>query len=268
MPTVASVFGGNLCDTLWVTPLARYVSDLTVWMRGDDVKARAVAPILDGVCSVLLEPNPPETRKAPIHAHVTQQILSAYGFNGKPSVPRVVLTFDEIQWAIEYLRPYGQKRVALVAHCSGSGDPTNYRAHYVQGSVEDMVQIAKFWKGAGYTVLQFGPAQNYYTKDIFTPFEGCIQIRGLTVRQLAACYYVIGKLISVDTGDQWLMLAVGGRAAVLVPPHSDQLGYRHWDLHLNSICWGDERPRVDYIPQGDWWRGMNTKLFTDIGGAL
>ncbi len=263
----ASIYGGNLGDTLWLTPLARYEPDLTVWMRGDDAKACSVAPILDGLCKVRLEPNPPETRKAPIRAHVTQQILAAYGHGGKPSVPRVILKGDEIAWAIAYLRKaLGGKQqvgkvIALVNHCSGSADPTNYRASYVRGNPAAFASIARFWLGAGYKVLQFGPAPGFYTPDVFTSIEGAIPVRGLSVRELAAVYHVIGKLISLDTGDYHLMLAVGGKVACLVPPHSDQMGYRHWDLHYDATCWGDEKPRVTYATHHDWHRFMDTTLF-------
>ncbi len=265
MSVVASVFGANLGDTLWLTPLARYVPDLTVWMRGDDARARSVAPILDGICKVVLEPNPPETRKAPIRAHVTQQILAAYGHSGKPSIPRVLLTPAEIQWAIDYLKnltgKHGPKLIAMVNHCSGSADPTNYRAHYVRGNPDVFKALASFWKGAGYKVLQFGPAPGFYVPDVFTPIPGAIPVRGLTVRQMAAVYHVVGKLISVDTGDVHAMLSVGGKVVMLTPPHSQQYGYRWWDLHYDATCWGDELSRIRYVLHHNWIRCLDTRLF-------
>ncbi len=265
MSTLASVFGGNLGDTLWLTPLARYEPDLTVWMRGDDAKARSVAAVFDLMCKVWLEPNPPETKKAPVRAHVTQQILTAYGHGGKPSVPVMLLLPSEVAWAVDYLRVvtggHARKVVALVNHCSGSADPTNYRASYVRGNPEAFKALASFWRGAGYKVLQFGPAPGFYTPDVFTPIEGAIPVRGLTIRQMAAVYHVIGKLISLDTGDYHLMLAVGGKVACLVPPHSDELGYRHWDLLYDAVCWGDEKPRVTYAVHDQWTGFLNTNLF-------
>jgi ADP-heptose:LPS heptosyltransferase len=265
MSLTTSVYGGNLGDTLWVTPLARYEPDLTVWMRGDDAKARSVAPILDGLCKLRLEPHPPETAKAQIRAHVTQQILAAYGHAGKPSIPRVLLKPEEVMWAVDYLKVvtsgHSSKVVAIVNHCSGSADPTNHRAHYVRGSVETYAALAAFWIGAGYKVLQFGPKAGFYDRDIVTPIKGAVSVRGLSVRQLAAVYHVVGKLISPDTGDYHLMLAVGGRAACLVPPHSDQMGYRWWDLHYDQTCWGDEPARVTYALHSDWTRFLNTNLF-------
>lgn len=263
----ASIFGGNLGDTLWVTPLSRYFPDneLIVQMRGPDAKARATAPILEGLAlKVEWVDSPSDTPRAPVKAHITQQILTYYGLGGKPSIPRIVLRAEEIMWAMEHLRPYGNKMVAIINHNSASADPTNHRAHYVRGNPEAMRMLARFWMGAGYNVLQFGPAPSYYTNDPFIPIKEATWIRGLSVRELAACYHIIGKLISGDTGDYHLMLAVGGRAAVLVPPHSDAMGYRHWDLLYDQVCWGDERPRVRYALHSDYTNFMSTNLFKQL----
>lgn len=265
--TVVPVFGGNLGDILWTTPLARYVPNLTVWLRAGDAKAEATGAILDGTCARILQTNPPETPKAPIRAHVTQQILTHYGHGGKPSIPRVILTSEEVNWALRWVADNNlnvARTVAMVTHTSGWRDPSNYRAHYVRGQSDPYRSIASFWRGAGYRVVQFGPATDYYSTDIVEPLDGALLVRGLSVRELAAVYHVIGKLISCDTGDQHLMLAVGGKVAMLTPPPSNQMGYRHWDLHYDAICWGDERPRIRYILHGDWTRTLSTRLFSDL----
>ena len=265
MSTYAPIWGCNLGDTLWVTPLARYAPDLVVQMLANDARSRATAPILDGLpCRVEWVERTTETPKLKIHAHVTQQILAAYGYAGKPSVPRVMVTIDEILWAIEYLKGLGldpTRTVAFTNHNSGSGDPTNHRAHYVRPPSEVIKTLARFWGGGTWKVAQFGPAPTYHDKDPFDPIPNAVQIRGLTVRQLAACYHIIGRFIGGDSGDYHLMLAVGGEAAVLVPPHSDAMGYRHWDLLYDDVCWGGERPRVQYVLHQDWVKFMNTKLF-------
>lgn len=262
---VTSVFGGNLGDTLWVTPLARYVGvdNLVVQMRASDKRARATAPILRGLAEVEWVENPPETLKAPICAHVTQQILSAYGYADKSSIPRVILTPEEIAWALDYLKAY-PKPIAFINHNSGSGDPGNYRAHYVRPDPEIIRVLARFWGGPGHTILQFGPAPSYHNKDPFDPIPNAVQIRGLSVRQLAACYHVIGKMITGDTGDVHLGLAVGATIGCLVPPHSDILGYRHWDLLYDRVCWGGEKPRIRYALHEHWTKFMNTNLFSDL----
>ena len=265
MPIYAPIWGCNLGDTLWVTPLTCYVPDLVVQMLGGDARSRATAPILECLCPVEFVDRTTETPKAPIRAHVTQQILTAYGHGGKPSIPCVILKAAEVLWAVNYLKDLGYRPgdIAITNHNSGSGDPTNLRAHYVRPPTEVMNTLAKFWlRGGTHKVFQFGPSPMYHDRDPFEALPGTVVVRGLSVRELAACYHVIGRLISGDTGDYHLMLAVGGKAACLVPPHSDQMGYRYWDLHYDSICWGGERPGVRYALHNDWATFMDTTLFT------
>lgn len=271
-PVIVPIWGCNLGDTLWTTPLTRYIPEgLTIQMLGHDARSRATAPILEGLpCEVAFVEKTTETPKALIRAHVTQQILSAYGHGGKPSIPRVVLKPSEVMWAIEYLRSKGisdpRNAIVFVNHNSGTKDPLNHRAHYVRPHPEIMGILARFWrKGGRGQIVQFGPEVGFYDggRDPFDPIPDAIHIRGLSVRQLAACYHVIGRMVGGDTGDYWLMLAVGGRVACLVPPDSQQWGYRHWDLLLDETCWGEERPRVRYTLHQNWQRFMNTELFSD-----
>lgn len=267
MPTYAPIWGCNLGDTLWVTPLARYVPDLVVQMLGHDARSRATAPILDGLCPVEWVGQTEETPKFPFRAHVTQRILAAYGVLDQPSIPRVLLRPEEIGWAVAYLkaRGYGRDTIAFTNHNSGSGDPTNHRAHYVRPHPEIIKTLARFWGGGQGQVFQFGPAPTFHDRDPYDAIPGAVQCRGLSVRQLAACYHVIGKLIGGDSGDYHLMLAVGGKVACLVPPHSEQFGYLHWDLLYDKVCWGTEIPRVKYVLHQDWAQLMATNLFDTIG---
>jgi len=270
-PPVAHVFGGNLGDTLWVTPLARYEPNLVVVMQAGDAKAEAVSEVLRYQCARVFQDKVEGTAKAPICAHVTQQILEAYGHGGKPSIPRVILTKKEIEEAVKLLLSHGYtpESIAVVNHNSANGDPTNHRAHYVRPPRAAIEQLARFhMRGGRAKVFQFGPAPGYYTLDPFDPIEGCVHIRGLGVRELAACYHVIGKLISGDTGDKHLGLSVGAIVACLVPRHSEGYGYRHWDLLYDKICWGTEAPRLRYALYDNWEEFLRTDLFTTATIAM
>ena len=255
-----------------MTPLARYLppGEMVVQMLGHDARSRATAPILEGLCPVEWVDKTEETPKFPFRGHVTQRILAAYGFRDKPSIPRVLLKVEEINWAVEYLRGLGCgfNTVAFTNHNSGSGDPTNYRAHYVRPPSEVIKTLARFWGGGKGKVIQFGPAPTFHDNDPYndkdTEIPGAIQVRGLSVRQLAACYHVIGKFIGGDSGDYHLMLAVGGKAVCLTPCNNEQTGYCHWDLHYDSICWGEEKPRVQYTLHSEWLKLMDTKLFDKL----
>ena len=265
-PVVASVFGGNLGDTLWTTPLSRYVGDrgLIVQMRKGDAKAMATAPILRGLARVEWVDSPKDTPRTTQKVHVTQQILGHYGYAGLASIPRVRLDEAEIFGAIKFLKSKGldpARTIAMVNQNSASADPGNFRAQYVRPPSDVIKTLARFWGGGQYKIAQFGPDPKYYTYDPFDPIPNAVHIRGLTVRQLASVYHVIGKLISGDTGDYHLMLAVGGKAACLVPPDSTNMGYLHSELLYDKVCWGDERPRVCYALHQNWIHFMDTKLF-------
>lgn len=270
MSITASIWGANLGDTLWVTPLARYEPGLVVEMLGNDARSRATAPILEHLCEVRFVDKTTETHKSTTsHNHVTQRILEAHGHGGKPSVPRVILTAAEIQWAIEFLHSKGvsdpRHSIAFTNHNSGSGDATNHRARYVRANPEVVKHLAAFWaQGGRNKVLQFGPDPKFYDNDPFDPLHGAIHIRGLSVRQLAACYHVIGRFVGSDSGDYHLMLAVGGKALCMVPRDSASWGYRHYDLLYDEVCWGGELPRVRYCLHEKWHELMSTSAFDSI----
>jgi hypothetical protein len=266
MPVKVPIWGCNLGDTLWTTPLSKYIPDIVVQMLSNDARSRLTAPILDGICSVEFVEKTIETPKDnSVVAHVTQRILFAYGQKGN-SIPFVKIKPEEIQWAIDFFKSKNvdvNNSIIFVNNNSGVGDPTNYRAHYVRPNPQIINNLALFWaQSAGKTILQFGPSSTYYDKDPFDPIPNAIHIRGLTVRQLAACYYLVGKMISGDTGDYHLMIAVGGRVCCLVPPHSDSFGYKHWDLLYDNQCWDMEPRRVFYCLHENWQILKNTKIFT------
>lgn len=260
--TIVSQSGGNLGDALWLTPLARHFPDLVVQMRADDKRSRAVAPIFDGLCKVEFVKNPSEPNKSKLDVHVARKILYAYGIVGRSSIPQIKLTDEEIAWAKDYLKDYSNP-IAIINGNSGTNDPTNYRAKYVCPPHEYMQEICDFYVKNGRTVLQFGPDPKYYDRDPFIPLNGAIHIRGLSVRQLAACYAVIGQMISGDTGDYHLMIAVGGTTITLVPHHSFQMGYSHTDLLYGFAAddWEGQVPRANYLLHEDYKNIINGRYF-------
>ena len=245
--------GGNLGDMLWLTPLARHVPDLTVQLRKGDKRALAVSPIFDGLCNVEFVDNPQDPNKSKLDVHTTQKILYAYGLLDRNAIPAIKLKEEEITWAKERLKDYPNP-IAIINNNSGTNDITNYRAKYVCPPHQYIQEIADFYKANGRTVLQFGPSADYYDRDPFVPIYGAVEIRGLTVRQLAACYHVIGEMISGDTGDYHLMLAVGGKCITLVPHENFQLGYIYSDLLYGYAAddWKGEPVRVMYLNHEDY----------------
>lgn len=242
--------GGNLGDALWLTPLARY-HQFTVQLRKGDKRAEAISRIFDAICPVEFIDNPPETPKTNDDVHVTQKILRAHGVFKPYSIPFITLTLEEITWARDFLKTYGDPNdlIVIINNNSGTNDPQNPRAKYVCPPHQYMQELCDFYIANGKKVLQFGPSKDYYDRDVFVPLVGASHIRGLSVRQLAACYHVIGKMISGDTGDYHLMIATGGRCITLVPEENLRMGYSHSDLlyGFSSAVWGNENPRVSYL---------------------
>lgn len=260
--TIVSQSGGNLGDALWLTPLARYIPDLVVQMRAGDKRSRAVAPIFDGLCKVEFVDNPSEPNKSKLDVHVARKILYAYGVVGRNSIPSIKLTEQEIAWAKEYLKDY-KDPIVMINNNSGTNDPANFRARYVCPPQESMQEICDHFVKNGKTILQFGPDAKYYDRDPFIPLNGAVQIRGLGVRELAACYAVIGKMISGDTGDYHLMLAVGGETVTLIPFESFPLGYVYSDLLYGFVAddWAGEPQRCAYLNHQDYKQIINARIW-------
>jgi len=77
----------------------------------------------------------------------------------------------------------------------------------------------------------------------FTPLNGAFPLWDLPIRQMAAIFHVVGRYIGPDTGDGHLMLAVGGKADILVPESNAE--YPHEHFHYDDSCWTGEK-RVRY----------------------
>ena len=254
--------GGNLGDALWLTPLARWFSDLTVQLRAGDKRAKAVSELFNGMCKVEFVDNPAETKKTDENIHVTQKILHAHGIWDDDSMPRIKLTQGELDWAKAYLSAY-HNPIILINSNSGTNDPLNYRAQYVRPPDRIMQELCSYFMNKNFTVLQFGPDAKYYDRDPYLPLINAVHIRGLTLRQTAACYAIVGKMISGDTGDYHLMLAVGGQCVTLVPHENLQLGYSYSDLLYGFACkcWKDNDKRILYIQHDDYKCIIEEKLW-------
>ena len=258
----ASYQGGNLGDFLWLTPLARYVPDLTIQMREGDKRAQSVSPIFDGLCDVEFVENPSPTKKTNDKIHVTQKILNAYGVFGRNSIPKICLKEEEIKNAKKILSNY-KNPIAIINNNSGTNDPLNSRAKYVCPPHKNMQEICNHFIKNGRSVVQFGPTADYYDRDTFVPLDGAFIIRGLSVRELAACYHLIGQMISGDTGDYHLMLAVGGECITLIPHESLYFGYIYSDLLYGYVNddWAGEEPRCTYINHELYKTIINERIF-------
>ncbi len=171
-----------------------------------------------------------------------------YGENVKIKIPKIFLSQGEIEWGRRFISKYN-KPIVLIANNSGGNDPNNPFAQYLQGPHEIYEDICDFLLEKGYTVLQFGLSTNFYRNGYssFNPIKGAIPILDLSIREEASCYYSIRNIISPETGTYHLMLAVGGKAIVIIPPETRFFNYK--TLLYTRECWNLESSRVLYLSQ-------------------
>lgn len=256
---------GTLGDSLWITPIFRSFPGTTLRLF-DTPSCHNVAQIYEGLVrevQFVEQPGVPPTMDAP--THVTQRMLAAMGRPDDSIIPWVVLREDEIAWARWFLVQQGfpdlTRLLVIHTHNSGWADPSNWFARHVKPPKPIMQTLADVARSDGYTVLQFCNAPHAGKPDNFDPLTGTHHIRGLTLRQTAACYHVIGRLISGDTGDPYLALAAGARVVFLMCPELEQTGYRHFNVQYTDALWKGEKPRTRYHEFKDWQRVADDLAF-------
>lgn len=242
---------GTLGDSLWLTPIFKSKKNCVLKMF-DDPSCRNVAQIFEGLVDrVEFCKNPGVPPSTDDHTHVSQRILNAMGITDVNCLPQIIITDEELEWAKDFLKDY-KNPIVFVNNNSGWKDPNNFLASYIKPPREIMQNLADFY-AKKYTVMQFGCNANHYRPnyDNFDPLNGTVQIRGLTLRQQAACYKVIGKMISGDTGDPVLMLAVGGKIALLYRP-LEGTQYTEYHICYTPELWKDEKIRAKYFRFEQW----------------
>jgi len=248
MITIGSRGNSSLGDCLYLTSVFRYETGKVI--LHNDEQSKQVGLVFDNICDVEYNDFPPERPDNLIKDishklnldHRTRKILLSLGINEKVSCPFVRISKEETDWAIEFLKDY-KKPIVIINDNSGSWDKNNIRAHYVRPPTDMMQLICDKIIEGGFSPLQFGRKEN----ERFTPLIGAKSIRGLSIRQLAACYSVIKKYIGGDTGDYHLMIATGGKANVFIPKESYNLGYIYNDLLYKTENFLNQDPLVKYI---------------------
>lgn len=238
---------GSLGDALWLTPaiceLKNKNCNVVVQMH-DTEQCRWTSPIFKNLCEVQFVSSPPERLYITNHdeTHSAQRVLNELKLSNINCIPKIILDRDEIDWAKNLINDYPNP-IVFINDNSGTSDPTNFRAKYVKPPEALIQENVDIFLKSGHTPLQFG---NIDDKK-FSPLNNTVKIRGLNVRQLAACYYLIRQMISGDTGDYHLMLAANGFCLVYVPNESNMFGYKYTDLHYVPALWKNENVRVRYI---------------------
>jgi len=226
---------GSVGDCLGLTPLFKKEKGVIVMLK-NYVTENILSKLYDGVADIEFVDKPveacPETNDTVCYS---QRILNYFKMDDISPIPFVRITDEEKSWAKDFLKSYENP----IAFNGAVGKPDG---HELARYREIPTNICDFLIGNAKktnSVLQFGLSSNY------RKFDGVVNILDLPIRQLVACYSVIGKYIGSDTGDYHLMLAVGGKCDVFIPPSTWH--YNHGRHLYLSYAWKNEpSTRVNY----------------------
>lgn len=129
--------------------------------------------------------------------------------------PRLRLTEQEIKDGKSMVSGI-PRPVAICPNCSLSGRQVR------ECSIAAWITLCDKLTAAGYTPIQFGLSRTA------TRIPRIGAMLDLSIRALASVYAAIGLYAGVDTGDRWLMLAVGGKAIVIHAPDSPLYPHKLW----------------------------------------
>lgn len=228
----------NLGDNLSLTPVMR-AAKCRVHLIDDDA-VRQVAPVFDGLCEVVYDNDRRlASHERPIRGPHSAKILAANGLTGVSAIPSINLTLDEVKWAHMFLSDFDLSKTCIV---KASTSQINYRTP--PAGLLDRIIAAN----PDVTFLTFGLSTKHVKHNFHqVKTERTYTIWDMPVRQMAAICSLVVRYIGPDTGDAHLMLSVGGKADVLVPP--SQWHYDHDHFHYRPEDFVGEVPRTRYH---DW----------------
>ena len=261
----------NLGDNLALTPLVRSIQS-TVHLY-DDPCVRSIAPIFEGICDIAFDNGSPSTHSPrssdPGHPAVpaTKRLLIAHkdvsqepdtewdgieplnpvDLLSVPAIPSIKLHPWEQRMAKDFAVQFKGKNLCVLKCNPQELNERTPPIELLRKIVADNPTT---------TFLNFGLSKNHAKSlSAHVSIDGVENFFDLPIRQLATFYAAIGRYIGPDTGDYHLMLAVGGKCDVLVPPSSPT--YPHPLFHYGEECWLNQPSRVRYH---DWSKAFEKSL--------
>lgn len=240
---------GSLGDWLSLTPLLRAMAaEDPLVITPESPHTRQFATLYQGLAEVQFvthEVDPTPERGA--GGCFSRRILDRYGLTEYDPIPYVILTEQEKTDAANLLRSYTRPIVLNNTTASARRDkPETSVANYRRLPDALTTSLVTDLRADGLTPIRFGTkATQTNIYDNHEVILGVHDLPDLPLRQLAACYAVIGEYIGTDTGDHHLMLAVGGRCTTFVPPSIPI--YEHGRSHYTVADWGGREPREHYV---------------------
>lgn len=213
----------GLGDMLTITPVIRQLGPTKCKLQLPHAMAH-MAGLFNGLCPVELVEDFPVWPGNGQREHQAVYKLRLMGLDVRDYLPSIKLTKDEIVFGQQEHSHKWIKAGDPLAFC-----PTG-SAKWAHEKSRSISYWEKFFKGEKRTILQFG-------RHDYPLLKGAIRMPFYNLRELASVYSAIGQLVSIDTGDLHLMLAVGGKCFVCVPDESRNYSYSEWQYQNERITY-------------------------------
>lgn len=223
----------NLREALAITPLLAAKSYKLYLQESEEMTY--LAPIFDGLTEyefVKEEKGRPLIPAAGLNP-LTRRYLNAELVDA-PAIPVVRLKEFEIkdgqQFVSKFERPY--------IFQSNSIHWRQSMSIHKEGAVLDALKPRRALRNV---------LSEYHPKGRpVSQITGVFDMIDFPIRAVASVFYAVGEYIGVDSANYELMLAVGGKAKVYVPPHTPEF-YNHWQRHYRADSWQGQPIRVEYV---------------------
>jgi hypothetical protein len=240
--------GGEIGDNICLTPIFKYFKNSTIEIHDTEIGRNKVAKIFEGIAKVVFKKEPisywdaiksyGDISKFNPNIYVVQNYFNIFGIENTSLIPYIILRDEEIEWAKGFLRQYENPIVFSPMTKNGR---FLFKKEYSNISEQEwdrqlpykewykVIEVAK----DKFSLLQFNHEEDSLNHPNIT------NIKGLNIREIAACCKLIGKYLGVDTGIKNLALSVGCSGQIIVPSFGKYYDYNFPSWNLPS----------DYFPK-------------------
>ena len=215
---VMGCWGGGIGDNMQITPIFKHFRNSTIEIVNNEQGYRA-AEIYKGMATIVMKDNPIRQEKSfEIYGNPNkhnafengaQNYLNIFSITDVTPIPWIVLTTEELLWARSFLSLF-KNPLGFCCTNSNFKNPSGID-YYKQFPFHMWKEILEVYQKR-YDILQFASIS-----DEIIGYPGVIPIYGLTLRQAASCFKIIGRYLGIDTGLYHLALAAGAKVKTLVP---------------------------------------------------
>ena len=240
--TIGSGHVAALGDLLMLTPICR-VFDCRVEIP---LKSKNYLPLFWHIAWPQLVANPTILKDVGDGLCVENKFRGLF-LQNQNCIPYIFLTTEELDRAKRQLLGFNNP-MALSVNCKREW------ASVRELPKQYWAEIVKYYREQGYDIIQFG------IEDNFTSIQGVSAFwRNLKIRELAALYFVIGKVLTINSGDHHLAIASGAKVLCLQPKDSGGFCQKHWCYFPKY--WKNQKPRVKYVDFDNYDQAMTDSLW-------